>query len=99
MKISQIGTVEHYTKKIYLRTYNEILKRSIRIAKINYYSSCFNKYKNDIKKTWQTISGIMNRKHTDSTYPKFFEINGVKIMDKIEIANKFNQYFTNIGPI
>ena len=40
----------------------------------------------------------MNRKDTDTTYPEFFEINGVKIMDKIEIANKFNQYFTNIGP-
>ena len=50
-----------------------------------------------IKKTWQTISDMMNRKHTDTTYPEFFEINGVKIMDKIEIA-KFNQYFTNIGP-
>ena len=40
----------------------------------------------------------MNRKHTDTAHPDFFEINGVKIMDKIEIANKFNQYFTNIGP-
>ena len=98
IKISQIGTVEYNTNKINLRTYNKILKRSIRIAKINYYSSCFNKYKNDIKKTWQTISDIMNRKHTNTTYPEFFEINGVKIMDKIEIANKFNQYFTNIGP-
>ena len=51
IKISQIGTVEYNTNKINLRTYNKILK-SIRIAKINYYSSCFNKYKNDIKKTW-----------------------------------------------
>ena len=25
-------------------------------------------------------------------------MNGVKIMDKIDIANKFNQHFTNIGP-
>ena len=68
IKISQIGTVEYNTNKINLCTYNKILKRSIRIAKINYYSSCFNKYKNDIKKTWQTISDIMNRKHTDTTY-------------------------------
>ena len=27
-----------------------------------------------------------------------FEMNGIKIVDKIDIANKFNQYFTNIGP-
>ena len=70
----------------------------MRIAKINYHSSCFNKYKNDIKETWLTNSDIMNKKHTGTTYPEFFEMNGVTIVDKIDIANKFNQYFTNIGP-
>ena len=98
IKLTQIGSVEYNTNRINLRTYNKILKRSIRIAKINYYSSCFNKYKNDIKKTWQTISEIMNKKHTDTTHQEFFEMNGIKIVDKIDIANKFNQYFTNIGP-
>ena len=36
----------------------------------------------------------MNKKHTGATYPEFFEMNGFKIVDKIDIANKFNRYFT-----
>ena len=44
------------------------------------------------------ISDIMNKKHTYTTFPEFFEMNGVTIMEKIYIANNFNQYFTNIGP-
>ena len=41
----------------------------------------------------------MNKKHTDTIHPEFFEMNGVKIVDKIDIAlNSFNRSFTNIGP-
>ena len=40
----------------------------------------------------------MNKKHTGTTYTEFFEMNRVNTVDKIDIANKFNQYFTNIGP-
>jgi exonuclease III len=46
----------HETLKINLRTYNRILKKLIREAKKQYYQSCFDKYKNDIKKTWDTIT-------------------------------------------
>ena len=51
-----------------------------------------------LKKTWATISNIMNKKVNKSEYPEFFEIDGNKVYDKKEIANKFNSYFTNIGP-
>ena len=40
----------------------------------------------------------MNKKVNKSKYPEFFEIDGNKVYDKKEIANKFNSYFTNIGP-
>ena len=40
----------------------------------------------------------MNKKVNKSEYPEFFEIDGNKVYDKKEIANKFNSYFTNIGP-
>ena len=40
---------------INLHTYNNILKRSIRKAKADYYYSRFEKYKNDMRNTWVTI--------------------------------------------
>ena len=46
---------QHETMVINLHTYNNILKRSIRKAKADYYYSRFEKYKNDMRKTWVTI--------------------------------------------
>ena len=40
----------------------------------------------------------MNKKIHKREYPEFFEIDGNKVYDKKAIANKFNSYFTNIGP-
>ena len=43
------------TRTINLRTYNKILKQNIRMAKRNYYFTCFQNYNHDIKNTWRTI--------------------------------------------
>ena len=98
MKTTARDSPDYNTYKTNISTYNRILKKSIRIAKCLYYSSCFDKYKKDIKKTWQTINDIMHRKINSSSNPEYFEQNGIKIYDKRDIANGFNQYFTNIGP-
>ncbi len=59
------------------------------------------KYKNDTKLLWGTLNEIMNkltRKH--NLLPKQFTGTnpGEIISNPHEIANKFNEYFTNIGP-
>ena len=84
--------------KINLGTYNRILKQSIRSAKHLYYTSCFTKYKNDIKNTWKTINGIINKSNDSHSIPDFFIDNNEIITDKQIIANRFNSFFTNIGP-
>ena len=69
---------EHYhTRKTNFRTYNVILKRSIYIAKKQYYQSCFDKYKNDMKQTWSTINTIFNRNNKKSKLPENFYLNGL----------------------
>ena len=60
-----------YTLKNNLQVYNRILKKNIRSAKYMYYNDCFDKYKNDIKKTWQTIKEIINTKSKDKASPEF----------------------------
>ena len=47
-----------------------------------YYEKCFNGYKKNIKKNFQT----------------FFIVNGKQVTDKATITNHFNNFFTNIGP-
>lgn len=83
--------------KVNLQTYNRILKQNIRLAKKQFYQSCFEKYKMDIKSTWITIKQILN-KSEQNKFPKYFNINNVDVSDPLQIANKFNEYFTEIGP-
>ncbi len=92
------NTVQHTTLNINLSTYNKILlKKPIRAAKLAYYEACFEKYKHDMRKTWLTINDILNKSRKKKSFPEAFKEDGQIISDKIEIANKFNLYFTNIG--
>ena len=89
-------SVEHQIIALNLKTYNKILKNIIRLAKMNYYTSCFEKCKHDIKKTWKTINDVMNRERK-SVLPESFNINSQPIKDHKIIANQLNSYFSNIG--
>ena len=80
------------------RTYNRILQQSIRFAKKLYFHKCFEKYKSDVKKTWNTINDIMNKTKNSNSYPKEFLINDNLISDESTIVNEFNKYFVEIGP-
>ena len=51
-----------------------------------------------MKKTWDIIKQITNRMTTKKQLPSFFNLNGQIITGKHDIANKFNEYFTKIGP-
>ncbi len=54
--------------------------------------------KNDIKGTWKTINGILNKTKRKKTFPKIFKENGMIYTNKTDIRNKFNKHFTDIGP-
>jgi hypothetical protein len=86
------------TLKVNLKTYNNILRNSIRTAKASYFHSCFERYKNDIKSTWTTIKEIINKTSKNREYPETFVIDNENINDINIIVNKFNHFFINIGP-
>ena len=65
-------------KKINFNTYNSILKSSIRKMKADYYRTEFAKYASSIKKTWQTISTILNRNKTKDSLPTHFIIEAIE---------------------
>jgi hypothetical protein len=97
-KSCQLHKPEYNSLKTNLRTYNKILKKSIRQAKAMYYQDKFTKYHNNIKKTWETINSLFNKKHGNDKISSFFKIDGVPVSDPLTISNKFNAFFTNIGP-
>ena len=61
-----------------------------------HYKSFFSENANNIKKTWNEINKILNRKR--KTQQNFnLSINGSVTTDKTKIANNFNQYFINVA--
>ena len=78
---------------INLRTYNVILKRSFRIAKLSYFETRFNQLKFDIKNAWKTMNEILSKSKTNKSFPTYFIESNSIMTDKLEIANKFNAFF------
>ena len=98
LKLTDPNSANYDTININLKTYNGILKTSIRAAKQAYFESCFNRFKNDIKNTWKTINDILSKTKIQKKSPTVIVLNGVTHTDKLNIANKFNQvFFTNIA--
>ena len=98
LRTTPTDSITYTTLKHNFTIYRAILKRSIRNAKKLYYESCFNRYKSDIKNTWSTINTILNKNKKVKSFPRFFKDNGIEVEDKLLIANRFNNFFTNIGP-
>lgn len=95
---STLDSPEYFTLKLNIATYNKILKKLIREAKIDYYKRKFDEYKQDIKKTWKTISEVLCKSSKKSNPINEIKINGNLITNSQDICNGFNNFFTNIGP-
>ena len=68
------------------------------MVKNDYYRSEFEKYKNDIKKTWKKINEIITKKRNSSDLPNHFFDNDKILTNNIDIANCFNNFFAKVGP-
>ena len=77
--------------KYNLKIYNRYLNQCIRIAKKNYYASEFAKYKDDIRKTWDTLKDILNKKKRKSKFPAYFLCKNKHVSGAQNIVNKFNE--------
>ena len=62
-----------------------------------YFQKKFDKFKSDIKNTWQTIKEILNRTRTQQNLPDAFLIDNEMTGDPSIIADKFNNLFANVG--
>ena len=98
LKLCAVDSFEYDAYKHNLKVYQGYLNQCIRTAKKEYYVNEFTKYKNDIRKTWETLKGIICKNKMKSEYPPFLMDMGQQISGDKNIADKFNEYFTQIGP-
>ena len=80
------------------KTYKNKLTYIKRCCEKQYYSKLLSEKKNDIKATWKILNSVIKKKQPSSNDPDSFNDNGTKVTDKVEIANKFNDFFVNVGP-
>ena len=84
--------------KCNLKIYNRYLNQCICNTKKDYYALEFTKYKGDIKKTRDTSKDILNKKKGKSKFPAYFLCKNGHVSGAQNVANKFSEYFINIGP-
>lgn len=79
------------------KQYKNKLNHLLRIAEKNHYGDQLLKHKSNMRKTWEIIKTVVNKKrnYTNNTS---FVINKRRTDDKKTISDGFNKYFINVGP-
>ncbi|XP_028408826.1 uncharacterized protein LOC114531415 [Dendronephthya gigantea] len=84
-------------KQTYI-SYKNKLNHIIRLAKQTYYEKLI-KHKQNSKMIWKTLNELLNKPKKNTAVSKTFVDSSSNIIhDRKEIADKFNDYFTNIRP-
>ena len=76
---------------------NLFCEKHIARAKNKYYKKYFNEYKDNSRKQWQMINGLLNRNKRKISVTKLFDSDGRIINSPELITEKFNEYFANIA--
>ena len=95
-------------KTIYDQPYNKKLEQkykkhrnlaaeSIKNAKQDFYQEKFETTSSDPNKKWEFGTTVLNRKVCHDDTPSCLKIDAQKITEKHEIAEKFNEFFTEVG--
>ena len=76
------------------------LKKLGKNQKLIYYSDLIKNCGNDSKHKWRILKEISSKmKTSNNSLPKTIKIGGQTYYEPKEIANEFNKFFTQVGPI
>ena len=79
------------------KQYRNRLNRIIKDAKQTYYISIFTNFKNNTRKIWDTINSFHRKNIRNITTDHIFHDNS-NLTNPIQIAEAFNEFYTNIAP-
>ena len=80
------------------KTYKNKLTKILKRCEREHYSNKLNEHKNNTKAVWKILNNIINKRTKPQPKPHYFTQNNAKICGKENIANGFNDFFTNVGP-
>ena len=80
------------------KRYRNKLSHIIRISKKRYYKEKFAEMHNNLKKTWELINEVINKRNSKKSLPNKFYQGNEEITDPVNIAETFNKYFVDVGP-
>jgi len=83
--------------KLTYTNYRNKLDKLLKIAKNEYYINKFFEVKNDSKRTWQIVNSLLNKSKRNNYPDSFHSEDGITYTTEKDIANGFNNFFTNIG--
>ena len=94
-----VKSIKHDTafNKLEYSKFKSSLQRQIKIREKEYYNELIEKNKSNMKKTWDVIKNVIGKKKKSLRYTEFM-VGGKLTDDGNVIANKFNDYFAQIGP-
>ncbi len=79
------------------KRFNNLYNKLLRTMKILYYRKTLEENKNNSKKCWAILKQALGKMSDKSSYPQAFSINNTSISDRSQIAEGFNNFFSNIG--
>ena len=85
-------------KKKNFNSYRNVLCKTIAFTKRKYYIHIFEQCQRGMKKTWATLSEILN-KNAKKSLPGTMTLNGPDCKDKQIISEQFNSFFATIGKL
>ena len=93
-RFKRSGKLEHEEQyKSYRNRLNKILSNAQRA----YYEKILEENKGNLRKSWQILKDIINRKKQSKTCTRFLVDNSITT-DKDKIAQGFNKFYINVGP-
>ena len=88
--------IDHNKKCEKYKAYRNKLNHLLRSAERKHYQDLLNEHRCNIKKSWQIIKTVINKRKHNAVCTKF-KCNDITITDGKDIANRFNNFFVNIG--
>ena len=85
-------------KVIFYKKYRNKLNQLIRSAERKHFHDILLEHKSDLKKSWQVIKAVINKRKYTPINTKF-KVNDATTNDGNVIANKFNKFFVNVGTV
>ena len=92
-----LKTKSIHNEKTY-KDYKNKLTRLLKVAEKKYFNDLLMANKNNMKKTWSIIKGIINKNRVQRCNKKFKIDDNNVLTDPVAICNQFNNFFVNIGP-